>query len=164
MTCGISFLVAIVAMVTMAYFYSATTSSQVAQKYEATLTPELRTHYHAIVAERQVLAYKGYGLGLILAIAYIWFHRGLQGKMKKIFAWGKLSNLSMVSIVVAMTFVTNYFYYVLSPKKAFMLNYLSGKEEIDNWTKMYREMQFNYHVGLLAGVISAAFVALAFRC
>ena len=156
--------VAITAMVSMAYFYGATTSSQVAQKYEATLSPELKTHYRAIVSERQVLAYKGYGLGLIIALVYVSIHRGAQAKLKKLFAWGKLSVLSMAAIVISLTFVTNYFYYVLSPKKAYMLNYLSDKKDIENWTKMYREMQFNYHMGLLCGVVSATAVAMIFRC
>lgn len=148
-------------VVAMVYFYSATYSSKVAQNYESTLSPELRSHYKGIVAERSRLAYEGYGLGLILAVAFVWLQRGFAGR---IFKREKLSSLSMVCIVVSVMFVTNYFYYMLSPKKQYMLNYLKDQNEISNWLKMYREMQFNYHTGLLCGVVAAGIAAFAFRC
>lgn len=149
----------------MVYFYSATSSSQVTQKYEATLTPEQKARYKEVVSERSRLAYEGYGIGFIIAALYIWLHRSfLTGATGRLFKRDKLSSISMVCIVVSLMFVTNYFYYVLSPKKSYMLNYLNEKEEIANWVTMYREMQFNYHLGLLFGIIAAGIGAFAFRC
>jgi hypothetical protein len=45
-----------------------------------------------------------------------------------------------------------------------MLNYLQNKDEIKGWLEMYREMQFNYHMGLTLGIIAVGILAFAFRC
>lgn len=164
MVCGTSCLISIVFLVAMAYFYSATSASQVAQKYEATLTPEQRDHYKDIVSERTRLAYEGYGLGFIISVVYIWLHSTItRSGIGRLFKRERMSAISMVCFVVAVTSLTNYFYYVLSPKKQFMLNYLNGKEEVARWLAMYKEMQFNYHMGLLCGVVAAGVGAFAFR-
>ena len=68
-------MVSIVFLVAMAYFYTATSSSHIAKNYEATLTPEQRSHYKDIVSERTRLAYEGYGLGFIISVVYIWINR-----------------------------------------------------------------------------------------
>lgn len=155
MVCGISCSIAIVFIVAMIYFYTASYTSQVAEKYQATLSSDKLQTYKKVVAERSKLAYQGYALGLLLSGFYLLLHRNRNIK---------LSNTSMICIVVAIMFLTNYFYYMLSPKKMYMLNVLNSREDIDNWTKMYRDMQINYHVGLLLGVIGAGFAAWAFKC
>lgn len=161
MVCGLSCSVAIVFIVAMIYFYSATGITGVAQKYEATLTPEKQLIYKDVVNERSRLAYQGYGLGLLVAALYIWFHKTMMTNGVK---RDKMSNLSMVCIVISLMFSVNYFYYLLSPKKVYMLQKLKSNEEIKNWLEMYRAMQFNYHLGLLFGVAAAGAVAFAFRC
>jgi hypothetical protein len=164
MVCGTSCLISIVFLVAMAYFYTATSSSQIAKNYEATLTPEQRAHYKDIVSERTRLAYEGYGLGFIISVAYIWINRiVIRSGVGRLFKREKMSVLSMVCVVLAISCLTNYFYYVLSPKKKFMLNYLNDQEEISRWLVMYKEMQFNYHMGLLCGVVAAGIGAFAFR-
>jgi hypothetical protein len=164
MVCGTSCLISIVFLVAMAYFYTATSSSHIAKNYEATLTPEQRTHYKDIVSERTRLAYEGYGLGFIISVAYIWINRMvIRSGVGRLFKREKMSVVSMVCVVIAIASLTNYFYYVLSPKKKFMLNYLNNQEEISRWLVMYKEMQFNYHMGLLCGVVAAGIGAFAFR-
>ena len=75
-----------------------------------------------------------------------------------------MNTSALVCTVVATAFVTNYFYYMLSPKTDWMLNHLTNKEEIKAWLLMYREMQFNYHMGLVLGIIAVGIFAFAFRC
>ena len=45
-----------------------------------------------------------------------------------------------------------------------MLDHLHSSEEIKLWLKMYREMQYNYHMGIVLGIIGAGILAYAFRC
>ena len=59
---------------------------------------------------------------------------------------------------------TNYFYYMLSPKTDWMLSHMNNEKEIKSWLLMYREMQFNYHMGLALGIIAVGILAFAFRC
>jgi len=164
MVCGTSCLISIVFLVAMVYFYSATGSSHIAKNYEETLTSEQRSHYKDIVSQRTRLAYEGYGLGFIISVAYIWIHRIVtRSGIGRLFKRDNMSIMSMVCVVIAISSLTNYFYYVLSPKKKFMLNYLNNQEEISRWLVMYKEMQFNYHMGLLCGVVAAGIGAFAFR-
>ena len=155
MVCGISCSVAIAFVIGMIYFYGATNKTQIAGKYRNSLSPELRNKYAEIVKERSTIAYQGYGLGIVLAVVLIWFLR--NNKVK-------LSNTSNVCIVVSVMFATNYFYYILSPKKQYMLNYLTNQDDVKRWLEMYRNMQYNYHMGLLFGIASAGVAAWAFRC
>jgi hypothetical protein len=53
---------------------------------------------------------------------------------------------------------------MLSPKSDWILNHMNTKEEIKAWLLMYREMQFNYHMGLVLGIIGVGILAFAFRC
>jgi hypothetical protein len=53
---------------------------------------------------------------------------------------------------------------MLSPKSDWMLNYMSNPQEVKAWLLMYREMQFNYHMGLVLGIIAVGIFAFAFRC
>ena len=75
-----------------------------------------------------------------------------------------MNTTSLVCTVVATAFITNYFYYMLSPKSVWMLNYMSNQEEVKSWLLMYREMQYNYHIGLVLGIIAVGILGFAFRC
>ena len=75
-----------------------------------------------------------------------------------------MSNTALVCTVIATAFVTNYFYYILHPKSDWMLDHLQNKQEIKAWLLMYREMQYNYHMGLVLGIVAVGVFAFAFRC
>jgi hypothetical protein len=66
-------------------------------------------------------------------------------------------------MVVAISFVTNYFYYVLSPKSDWMLNHIKTPEQTKAWLGMYRGMQVYYHTGLVLGLFAVGTFAFAFR-
>ena len=74
------------------------------------------------------------------------------------------STMSMVCISTTSAFITNYFYYVLTPKKTYMLDHIDTPEQTKAWTKMYRNMQYHYHMGLFIGLIAVSIFAYAFRC
>ena len=140
----------------MIYFYTMTGNNVIVNKYKKILSPELQQKYEQIKNERMKISYQGYILGFILSIGIILYNLKLKGT--------KLSNLSLICITTATMFITNYFYYILYPKTDWMLNYLQNKDEIKGWLEMYREMQFNYHMGLTLGIIAVGILAFAFRC
>jgi hypothetical protein len=45
-----------------------------------------------------------------------------------------------------------------------MLNHMKSEELVKAWLQMYREMQINYHMGIVLGIIAVGILAFAFRC
>lgn len=156
MVCALSCMLSTVFVIGMIYFYNATDKSEIVKTYKAKLSPELREKYEKITKERMVISYKGYLLGFALSLLIILYNVYSRPKAFNLF--------SLMCIVVSTSFLTNYFYYILSPKTDMMLNYLKTKEEIKAWQVMYREMQYNYHMGLVLGIVGVAILAVAFRC
>jgi uncharacterized membrane protein YkgB len=140
----------------MIYFYNATSKSEVVKQYKTRLPKDLQIRYENISRERMMISYYGYGLGVLLSLVIIFYNIKMKGKL--------LSNASLVCIVLSVSFFTNYFYYMLSPKTDWMLNHVKNPEETKAWLQMYREMQFNYHLGLVLGIIGVGVFAFAFRC
>jgi hypothetical protein len=109
-----------------------------------------------ITAERKKLSYQGYALGVALSICLIIYNTQLRSE--------RMSASGMVCLVIATAFLTNYFYYILSPKSDWVLNHTTNQEQVKAWLKMYREMSFNYHAGLALGIVAVGVLAFAFRC
>ena len=103
-----------------------------------------------------MISYKGYVLGVIISLGIIFYNLKIKGT--------KMSNSSLVCTVIATAFITNYFYYMLHPKSDWMLNHMGNQEEVKAWLQMYREMQYNYHMGITLGIIAVGILAFAFRC
>lgn len=95
-------------------------------------------------------------LGFILSLFIIFYNLNF----KRV----RMNNTSLVCTVMATCFLTNYFYYMLSPKSDWMLNHISNSEQVKAWLQMYREMSYNYHAGLVLGIIAVGVLAFAFRC
>ena len=98
----------------------------------------------------------GYILGFIISLFIIFYNL----RIKK----NKMSTFPLVCTVVATCFLTNYFYYMLHPKSDWMLNHTNSQDQVKAWLQMYREMQYNYHMGLVLGIIAVGILAFAFRC
>jgi prolipoprotein diacylglyceryltransferase len=135
----------------------ATAKSQTIQKYEQQLPEDLKEIYYKIQKERQSIYYYGYALGFILSLIII-IYNYQKSKPNQ-----KLSTSHMVCIVVATSFITNYFYYMLSPKTTWMLDHVKTPEQTKAWLNMYKAMQKYYHTGLVLGIAAVAFLAVAFR-
>jgi hypothetical protein len=75
-----------------------------------------------------------------------------------------MGNLGMVCLVIAVSFTTNYFYYMLSPKSKWMLNEIKTEEQTKAWLVMYRHMQVYYHTSFVLGIIGTGLFAYSFRC
>ena len=156
MACAISCSISAIFIIGMIYFYNMTGKSEIVRHYKASLSSDLQKRYDKISQERLTISYQGYTLGFILSLGIIFYNLKFKN--------AKMSNTALVCTVIATSFVTNYFYYMLHPKSDWMLNHLQNKEEIRAWLLMYREMQYNYHMGLTLGIIAVGILAFAFRC
>jgi len=155
MPCGISCGVSAVFLIGMIYMNYATYQSNIIVNYQAQLPEKLRKTYSNIVDERTRIYYFGYILGFLLSLVIIFYNV----QIKK----DRFSPLALVSMVVAISFVTNYFYYTLSPKSDWMLNHITTPDQNKAWLAMYRGMQVYYHTGLVLGLFAVGTFAFAFR-
>lgn len=156
MACTLSCAISAIFVIGMIYFYNMTGKSEIVKHYKSSLSSDLQQRYDKISHERLMISYQGYALGVILSLGIIFYNLKIKGT--------KMSNTALVCTVIATAFLTNYFYYMISPKSDWMLNHLQNKEEIRAWLQMYREMQYNYHMGLVLGIIAVGILAFAFRC
>ena len=155
MPCSISCSVSAVFLIGMLYMNYSIATSQIILKYKAQLPENLQKIYEQITQERTTIYYQGYLLGFILSLIIIIVNVYSDHKM--------LSMTALVCLVLATSFITNYFYYTLSPKKNWMLNYIKTPEQTKAWLQMYRGMQVYYHTGLVLGIIAVGIFAYAFR-
>lgn len=156
MACAFSCMISAIFIIGMIYFYNLTDKSTIVKHYKSSLSSDLQKRYEKISEERANISYQGYALGVILSLGIIFYNI----KIKR----SSMNTSALVCTVIATAFVTNYFYYILSPKSDWMLDHMNNKEEIKAWLLMYREMQYNYHMGLVLGIIAVGVLAFAFRC
>jgi uncharacterized protein YacL len=156
MPCSTSCIIATALIIGMIYFQNATTKSKIVQEYKKQLPSNLQNLYEKLTIERLHINYYGYTLGLILSLIIIAYNYNLKNN--------KLNTTSLVCLTIVVSFFTNYFYYILSPKSTYMLQHINSPEQTKAWLIMYREMQYNYHFGLVLGIIAVGFLAFAFRC
>jgi len=156
MPCTISGIFAVIAIVTMIYLTNATQSSNFIQQYQQQLPANLQSLYQEIVKERLHIYYMGYVLGFILSLIIIFYNKQVHPKEK-------MSLLTITSIVIGVSFITNYFYYILSPKTNWMLDNITTADQNKAWLIMYKHMQVYYHSGLVLGIIAVALISIAFR-
>lgn len=151
-TCGLSSLF----MLSMVYMHYSMWDSQIMQKYRDQLPEELQSSYKEIIKERATIYYIGYFLGFLLSMIIIFYNTQI---MKN-----KMGNLGMVCLVVSVSFIVNYFYYILTPKTKWMLNEIKTEQQTKAWLGMYRNMQVYYHSGFVFGLFGVGLFAYAFRC
>ena len=156
MVCTISCMISTMFIVGMIYFYNMTNKSEIVKHYKNSLPSDLQKRYDNISEERRNISIYGYILGLILSLFVVFYNLKIKGR--------SLNNFALVCIVMATCFVTNYFYYMLSPKTDWMLNHVSNQQQTRAWLLMYREMSYNYHAGLVLGILAVGILAFAFRC
>ena len=156
MPCSITCLIAVALIIAMIYFQNASSKSKVVQEYKKQLPSNLQNLYEKISSERLRINYYGYSLGLVLSLIIILYNYSLKHN--------KLTTTSLVCLVIVVSFFTNYFYYILSPKSTYMLEHVNSPEQTKAWLAMYRTMQYNYHLGFVIGIIAVGVLAFAFRC
>lgn len=158
--CRITCFIAILFLVANVYTMVSLDCKEVKADFYKVLNDKQKAIYEKIVKERKTIYYTGYGVGLILSFILIFVYKYIINTSNK------KNNCSwiIVCMVGAITFTTNYLYYILSPKTTYMVEHLDNKQQIDEWLKIYRTMQVKYHVGLVLGIVAIMIFAYANRC
>jgi hypothetical protein len=128
------------------------------KKLLATLDAEQIEKYENIIKMRSMKSLQGYVLGIILSLVVLLYNYYVPSRTSR------LTTTTMVCIAGAITMLTHYFYYMLSPKSDWMLNHLKTPEQNKEWLNVYRTMSWKYHSSLLVGVISAFILGNVFKC
>ncbi len=156
MPCTVTCSISAVFLIGMIYMNYSIAKSQIILKYKSQLPENLQKIYEEITNERTTIYYQGYILGFIISLFFIIGNVYSEHKF--------LSTTSMICLVLATSFITNYFYYILSPKKIWMLDHIKTTDQTKAWLQMYRGMQVYYHSGLVLGIVAVGIFAYAFRC
>ena len=153
MICKISCLISLVFIISTIYFTLSTDKQDIHNNYVKKLSDEQLVKYKKIVNERKNISIKGYLLGLSLSICFILLNYNLL----------KLDYKLITCLVGSITFLTHYFYYMLSPKSDWMILHLK-EEQMKDWLYVYRKMQYNYHLSFVIGIISVMILSYSFKC
>jgi hypothetical protein len=158
MPCSISCALTTAFVISMIYMNNATQKSQTIQVYQKQLPTNLKNLYEKLTNERLRIYYYGYILGFILSLIVIFYNYQISKPTHK------MTTFTVTCTVITISFITNYFYYMLSPKSDYMLNHINSPDQTKAWLTMYRHMQYYFHMGLVLGLVAVAFLAMAFRC
>ena len=154
--CSITCIFSAVFVISMIFMTNAMSTSQTIQIYQKQLPPDLQQLYQQIREERTQIFYTGYIIGFVLALLIILYNTQIKRS--------KMGWTAMVCLTVSVAFITNYFYYVLTPKTKWMLDHIENPDQTKAWLQMYKNMQLYYHSSLALGIIAIGLFAFAFRC
>ena len=147
MVCLLNCSIAIIFIIAMIWMSIAIDEHEIVNEFKAKLTDEQNMMYSKNISQRRQIYFGGYLIGLVLSIGYILL---FQPQFK--------TTLELVCLVGSISFLTSYFFYILYPKHKLIVLYLDSKEQRDAWVKVYRTMQFHYHLGLVLGIIGVVFL------
>ncbi len=156
MVCTLTCFISILFVVANIFMMLSVNCKNTKMSLQKILDPKQLLIHEKIVMERRNIYFKGYILGIVLSILLIVVNKSVLAK--------KMKNWSMICTVGAVTFTTNYLYYILSPKTTYMIQHLDNKQQINAWLKIYRTMQVKYHTGLVLGIVAIMIFAHANRC
>jgi uncharacterized membrane protein YkgB len=147
-TCFIA-LIIVVAMIIMSLMVS---NDSFIKSYRNSLPDNIKKEYDRIVSERQQIYFTGYLIGVVASIIVIIFILKMR-----------MSLSAMVCLTVVTSTVVNYFYYILSPKSNYMIDLLKTDQQRQDWSKVYKSMQYYYHSSYVLGAVAVGVFAYAFR-
>lgn len=165
MFCGNSCIIAFVFLIANIYvMFSAENIAK--QEFYNTLSSDQKNIYKKLIKERKNIYYGGFILGIALSILFIVMLKSniFNNISNSLFnKKSKSAKTSVVCIVGAITFVTNYLFYILYPKSDYMLNHLTDKSQIKGWLAIYRKMQYKYYFGFVLGIVAVMLMCYAYE-
>ena len=150
-TCIIA-LIIVIAMIIMTFMVS---NDPFIKSYRDGLPEDIKAAYDEIVAERHRIFFTGYLIGFVLSVFVIIFNVNVLKQ--------KMPVAAMVCLAVVLSTVTNYFYYILSPKSNYMVTLLKTDKQREEWWQVYKSMQYYYHSSFVLGAVAVGIFAYAFR-
>ncbi len=147
MVCAVSCAIAFVLIIANVYCCSLGSKRDLINELISKLSHENQERYKKIANERRGIYFTGLFLGFILSMLLLMCCRSY-------FLTSNGSRGGLLCMVGAVTLSVNYFYYILTPKTDWMVLHLKSDEEREAWLKVYRNMQYNYHTGLIFGILA----------
>lgn len=157
MLCGITCSIGLMFLIANLYVTFTADKTKQKQDFYNTLTKDKIEKYEGIINERRSIYLKGYGLGLILAFISLYLYEKFSGNDKR-------KGLNKICFIGGITLLVNYFYYMLSPKTDYMILHLNDEVQRKQWLNINKTMQFNYHIGLLLGILASMVLAYSVKC
>lgn len=111
-------------------------------KYIKTLNEKEMEMRKKVVEERKKIFLIANMCAILLVSLLIFGEFTLKNKMGN--AW----------MYAAIYFLTEYFVYMLLPKKNWMLHSVENKQDALDWLEKYKYMSRNYHIGMLLGILA----------
>jgi hypothetical protein len=127
-------------------------------EFKKTLTSKQKEIYEKIISERKNIYYGGFALGIALSILALYIGENYLFFIDK----KNKATLPKVCTIATITFITNYFFYILYPKSDYMLLHLTNKPQIEGWLAIYKKMQYKFHFGFVLGIIAVTIYAYGF--
>jgi len=145
MLCHSSCALGAVFLIANIYLMFSVDKQALSSQYMSTLSPPQKARYQNIAKERRNIYFKGLVLGIALSIVAVIYYK-LKGKIA-------------ICSVVTITLITNFLFYIIHPKSDWMVLHLDSHSSREAWLAIYREMQRNYHIGFVLGIVAVGFVA-----
>lgn len=143
--------VAGILFIAMVYLAISVDKTEESQQFMNSLSIPLQMEYQQRIDERRGLYFRGFAFGLLLSGLILIYNTQISQN-----PIGRVSTMCLTGFV---TLTTAYFYYILSKKQKLMIYMLESDEQKQRWLRIYKKMQFNYHIGLGLGI--AAIVAFS---
>lgn len=143
------FLAMILAMSFIITMFTASTDS-VFNNFKDTLNCDQIDILKSVTSERSMLFYHGLILGVVLAFIIITYLKN------------NINNTVTVCLSIVIILFVTYSYYILSPKKKWMLNYLETKDQINAWLEIYKVMKKRTYWGYLVGIVVYIIVSIIY--
>jgi len=128
-------------------------------EFKNTLTSKQKAIYENLINERKNIYYGGFILGIALSLLALYIGNNYLFFVDK---KNNTATLPKVCTVATITFITNYFFYILYPKTDYMLLHLTNKAQIEGWLAIYKKMQYKFHFGFVLGIIAITIYAYGF--
>jgi len=119
------------------------------KKLYDSLSFKLKERYVKIVKERRDIYYRGFVLGILLSFMMVALMLNTNKNIPK---------RVILCTTLGITFLTNYFYYILSPKSDWMILHLNERRQREAWLDIYRTMSIRFHTGFLLGLLGVTFL------
>ena len=150
--CKTSCFIAIIFLIANLYTMFMCINSKQKQQFFNTLDTDQQRIYTKIITQRKTIYYTGFAIGILISVILL----NLNFKFLKLVKSKREKN---VCFIVATTFIINYLFYIIYPKTSYMILHLNDKHQIKEWLNIYRNMQLNYHMGFVFGIIAVGFFA-----
>ena len=156
MVCKLSCGIATMFIVASLFTSYSTNKTELSKKFKNSLNEEQQKTYENITNKRKKLYFTGLTIGFIASLIIIFTLKLINKKSYQ------LRRLSTGCLSLAITFIVCYFYYILSPKGKYMITELENEEQVKQWLKIYKHMQFRYHLGFALGLVGVAVLSQSF--